>query len=694
MESQVAKSHSKTLFYLLKLDFFSEHISFNYNESKRINSTVGMLLTMIVVFLSASLCIVFGKDTYYKTTPTVSQTQNYLENSIVTKNNLFFFFRFQLYGGTIFDKAFDYLKFVHRRLYYEDAALVKVTEEDVVFENCNDSHFKSLGDKLSIGSIDYSQYVNRYYCIKFPDDFYVYNPYGYSNSILNAFMIKSCQSETSVCPDDMQIKLSEIYLDFYYLDNYVDSLDYVNPIKYYFNSFLEQLTNEFQKRSYISFINVVYTSDNGWLLENKEKIEFASFNSKTQQVNALANNNLYILAVDSPRVTTKYFRTYLKVQDMFAKVGGFINGLIIALRILSIDYFEYCYLLSICDLINYEKHKHNKILLTQNKNKLNDNRLIHLAPLDPNKLSDMKKREMTRDEEIGYKDDVNNENKDNYQYNINFFDNRHEHNQYNNASKDNFINKNIIDLLKPQGVQDKNNIKEELNLHKLCKDSNSNKMHYASINDNSNLYSIKKINNYINNPHSNNNIRKYNSFTNGDDRACKNITNNLNNINFGNAHVNSDAQNILDHFNANNTNHDLQLNRERNMFSSKSKINHEDNHVNSSRNNNIAVYNSLNAINMNLGNQILHHIKDHKFKSFTSISNKMPDFEHIVVKNDSNETLKISTSILCYLKFRLSYVFCCMNQQRKYYINKVKDDTLDFTSIQKEIRNKLSYKDN
>lgn len=364
------RSSNPFKFYLMKADFFSENISLNFNESKRLNSSFGVFLTIIVASLSLILCLMFGRDVYQRKNPVISESTLFNENSIIKKNKMLFFFNFRYNEGTIQPDLDKYIDFKLLSLNLSNSVIVGNKYINLEMVPCSDSHFENYANIFAENNIDSENYKDKFQCVDLPDDFQIYNPYGFSNSTLNLFRFIYCDPEKTVCPDDLESFKQQRFIDFKFLDNYVNSYSHEKTINYFINSISIQLNDKFSKRTFLSFTNNVYSSDNGWLFEAVDETHFVSFESKETDISPFTSNILYEIILQSPQISKQYKRSYLKLQDLLAKVGGFINGLIIILKILTIDYFEYSYLLLINNLIFNEKHDHLNNHSNKNSNRL------------------------------------------------------------------------------------------------------------------------------------------------------------------------------------------------------------------------------------------------------------------------------------------------------------------------------------
>ena len=74
---------------------------------------------------------------------------------------------------------------------------------------------------------------------------------------------------------------------------------------------------------------------------------------------------------ESPNIVDKINRSYMKVQDLFAKIGGLINALVIIFRILSTHYFRFPYINKLIDLSNEEQINRKSIKLNEYQDSMN-----------------------------------------------------------------------------------------------------------------------------------------------------------------------------------------------------------------------------------------------------------------------------------------------------------------------------------
>lgn len=322
-----------------------------------------------------------------------------------------------------------------------------------------------------------------------------------------------------------------------------------------------------------------------------------------------------------------------------------MNGIIIVIRILSIDYFEYNYLINISKLIKNEKEEVNTI----KNNYLNDNKLengfentIRIGLFDTLKSNRLDKMNTISKKTI-------NEESSKSKENINRFNNILKNNKENqgNTCDRNFNSKN--NLNKPTNKKDTmNNDIKNINKRNLNREEsefsitpifstnniNMNANTLEHLNKQSNKANPKLVkNNFINTLEKHNDENEENNKTSSPIKLKSSIKYKKN--------VDS----------TDNT-------RKENLFNSKKNLNENIKKINA----------NSNTLDINIS----------KMKLFECHS------QDIIQYN-------ITGSVCSYIIYRLSYIFCCFSQliKKRAVINNIKHKVFEFLSIQREIRYKL-----
>ncbi len=104
--------------------------------------------------------------------------------------------------------------------------------------------------------------------------------------------------------------------------------NYEKPIQNYLKNNYEFLNMKLHKRTIQTFKTVSMDNDRGWLFENIQELSFISNDNIMHDVGlneAGDDEILYTHNIYLGKKRDNYSRSYLKVQELFASVGGFAN---------------------------------------------------------------------------------------------------------------------------------------------------------------------------------------------------------------------------------------------------------------------------------------------------------------------------------------------------------------------------------
>jgi hypothetical protein len=333
---------------LKKLDFLSEEIGFEIHNSKIFKTYFGSFLTAIIMITSIILAFMFGKEIYERKNPKVSGSKFYHQDSkyVLGKDLPIFFMISNTFGRFIenYEQYFNPIAFKINRTNSVPEYSGEIYKKT---EKCKMKHFQGLVGKIPDSEIE-KLLAQPNFCFNFDSNAEIHNAFVYTNSSYISFYFRMC-NETNPdanCAADLKELTKEVYIRTYFLNNYVDSQDHSNPVKYFVDVITQQVSRGFLKRNFIRFLKDQYISDNGWILENKVIQEFISFRDIKSEINNMSPsfpNDIYWITIESPQVSNYYVRNYMKVQDLFANIGGIMNAFVILSKILFSHYLRYKY---------------------------------------------------------------------------------------------------------------------------------------------------------------------------------------------------------------------------------------------------------------------------------------------------------------------------------------------------------------
>lgn len=227
--------------------------------------------------------------------------------------------------------------------------------QDLV-NNKFEKDFSTLLKISELGNIDT-------YCLNSAKK-YFQNPYSnLNNTFLNLRIAKCNPLLRKDCSDYINDKTKEIFTSLSFQSSILDPSNYSHPINYYYERLTQQISSIFLKRSIISFSNNVIITDKGWLLENKQIENYISLSNIVTDINENLGDMMYWITFESPHLRKSTKRHYMKIQELFAKLGGFFNGIFILFELLTWSYIDYKY---------YDKIFHDLINEEDNNNKENE----------------------------------------------------------------------------------------------------------------------------------------------------------------------------------------------------------------------------------------------------------------------------------------------------------------------------------
>ena len=359
---------------LREIDMLSPKITLYYKQKNTHASVISGILTIIVYSFIISFIIIYFKDYINKENPTAYFFNRYVDDigKFSFSKNYFFNYVRLINSKSREEVPFDFDK-------VEIIGTNKIIS-DYLNDNDGDnqSHwiYGKCEDKININEINnllnyedfhksaclkyyYSKEKRRYYDINDRNFIWPSIDHGAShiNTTFFGIILKKCENSTfrlnnfGPCSSEDEIDnyIKSIYLSFTIIDQYVDILNYENPI----TSYLYSITNGIAKDSYVTNnLNfdpgLIRTYDNIFSDKPVEKTAyFFHQNSKSTTVstNTKIIGAFYIWMQNSQQY---YERRYKKLQDFLSDIGGIANLILV-----------------VAECINYFIARHNMLADTQ-----------------------------------------------------------------------------------------------------------------------------------------------------------------------------------------------------------------------------------------------------------------------------------------------------------------------------------------
>eukprot|EP00340_Litonotus_pictus_P012184 CAMPEP_0170539682 /NCGR_PEP_ID=MMETSP0209-20121228/104109_1 /TAXON_ID=665100 ORGANISM="Litonotus pictus, Strain P1" /NCGR_SAMPLE_ID=MMETSP0209 /ASSEMBLY_ACC=CAM_ASM_000301 /LENGTH=487 /DNA_ID=CAMNT_0010841727 /DNA_START=263 /DNA_END=1727 /DNA_ORIENTATION=- len=203
---------------------------------------------------------------------------------------------------------------------------------------------------------DQSKKVNATpFCFNYEEDFAIQNPYGSYNSSTILMILSVCNEDyrniheyengnehSLACDPQAQEKIQLTSVSVSYMNSFLNPKNYSDPVVYYEDTQSIVLDGSFGKDYRLELISNTMFSDNGWVLESIKETEVFSLDSTRDTVETSLGSKLSLI-LSAPYKKKRTTRSYLKAQELFAKIGGLFNAVNIICQILLYDYIRFKY---------------------------------------------------------------------------------------------------------------------------------------------------------------------------------------------------------------------------------------------------------------------------------------------------------------------------------------------------------------
>lgn len=335
-----------------KVDIYGLPLTFEEEESSKVATFGGLVGSVLTMAFIIAMSILFGRELIQRRHPFSITSEERIESSSVFLKEMPLIFNFHLDLGERLDGRLYFEMDVYQFYTYESIT----SDMDLYLKKCDyrdyTKHQEWVRKLTENTTVDYL-------CLAHNNTSKIVNPYGYPNSTFIHISFRKCDSTKRKCAKDLDRVLSDVYIQTLYQDAYVDVNNNDNPVTFYEAKITSQNNLSFLKRSFISFRSDVLIDDSGWLLEHYNTTDYITLGNIRVDMNpsyGRLTDNLYWMTFDSPQIRKRISRSYMKLQDLLAKIGGIVKGSLLIVEILLIYYsrFKYTFFVIKC-VINSEE---------------------------------------------------------------------------------------------------------------------------------------------------------------------------------------------------------------------------------------------------------------------------------------------------------------------------------------------------
>ena len=328
--------------YFRKLDIIGPGIGLELENDTKYKSNFGAASSIVMMILAIVICILFGQEIYERKRPNLSDSEISRENLQISIKDL------DINIAFLTIKNNDPLELDILEYFDITPKLFGYTFDGNYINNYNFS-LTSCQKNTAYSS----------YCLNSLDDSadYIYNDPLTLNSTILGFSVDKCNSKIRKCPDDLDdILESTNFFNFNFKTNIINKANYSNPISTIERGETVSLSNNLYTAVEMNFQKNLFVTDNGWILENIKNYDFVYYHGikiKYNLISKEASQKMWF-TLGMSRYENKTMRSYMKVQDLFAKIGGIINAILIFSNILLQHFIQFQYRNDIFNLIYSE----------------------------------------------------------------------------------------------------------------------------------------------------------------------------------------------------------------------------------------------------------------------------------------------------------------------------------------------------
>jgi hypothetical protein len=335
-----------------RCDIVSPEVRQSVNGKTRFNSTFGALITILGSSFIMYILINSMLDMIKKKNPDIRQNQNVIIPNI-SLDNYSLPIAFVLGGGSgVLGNTTYNEKFLNFTPMLVTSTVVNTSSTGkrgvyipLNYSTCTNDSFGKYKD-LYLQSM--AGNISSYYCLNFTN-VTLHSTQAIPPGSFVEFYFSICSNGTyangtakpgkCLTQSALDTRWDRLVAQFFFLDTFVDVSNVKNPVQYMINSKNYWFNRAFYLRNYWNFREITVSSDLGWVLEDKVEIRSFQFDpivpSEINSKNFDDPNNKFRLTISTNNVLIDYNRSFLKIQNIIANVGGLFNALIILGTILN-----------------------------------------------------------------------------------------------------------------------------------------------------------------------------------------------------------------------------------------------------------------------------------------------------------------------------------------------------------------------
>lgn len=332
--------------YIKKIDYVSSSSLLFINNKRKLKTHLGGILSLVSIMTVSFFIWYLGYDVVYKQKPRVIPKEEYLKNSYIHNLNIENSFMALSIVDYNLEQILDIDKILTVKIFSTHYTKSKEGGNEEIWDTQYINYNTTTCDNYKLNknnSLLLSEYsINELKTMMCPENYNITlgGTWTENNLYLLTYYIYLCDNKTDseeksendvVCyPRETQLeRINGNYISIYYRDFLVDPKDIDEPIKPFAKTNYMIMDSFLYKEMEVFFKTIVVNTDSGFFLEDISSEHNIMFDKYTVDTRSLVKYDSEILVaslwINSGSKTMNIDRSYIKIQEIAANVGGIIK---------------------------------------------------------------------------------------------------------------------------------------------------------------------------------------------------------------------------------------------------------------------------------------------------------------------------------------------------------------------------------
>jgi hypothetical protein len=335
------------------IDMFGYQPQLLIHGMKSGKTKLGGSLVLLLIFFMISLISYYCTILYQKDNPTVLVSETYdrvMPAIALTDNNFTFPFALE-------DNLFNPL--TDPSYYTINSSVVRIVQNEkgqqwintpLNFSRCSNTKGQMIDTGIS------EDFLNRLYCADYDRNTYINSSYEFGDYTSLQFEFFPCRNGSNViCKPTTEIErlLNNTILLGQYMDYVILPTDYDKPVHKKIGNWFTSASMNYFKQVEVFIKQLVIQTDMGLVFTNIDEKEYLQVDEIKELFYLQPSSDDLFLRLIFRYSSTKtiYFRRYIKLQNVFIELGGFLKFLQVVVVVLSYLYSKLTVYEKIHDII-------------------------------------------------------------------------------------------------------------------------------------------------------------------------------------------------------------------------------------------------------------------------------------------------------------------------------------------------------